>query len=267
MNPYSSPLSEFYENVARYQLLSFHFKNQITDTFDKFSEIIPGGPLTVSGLALIIRDWSEVIPDGWARNYHTGTWASITRDRYAEISNEMLSSIFLHSFAQAYELLTRYMKDLVMIKGTSDPSILEYTRKGTQQTHTRSTLPSGIELYEILAKPLGLKPNSTVKYVTLPANLKDLWTVISEVRHAITHSQGLIRPSKVHLSGGHSYLFNTLFPKSASGEDSIQIFLDYDDLAKAIKTIGEFAFQLYKAASISEGLDWKSFIDPAPANQ
>ncbi|SEJ78801.1 hypothetical protein SAMN05216327_1206 [Dyadobacter sp. SG02] len=91
-------------------------------------------------------------------------------------------------------------------------------------------------------------------------DLKVAWIVLSEVRHAITHQQGRIEVSKVRLTKQHAWLFDWLFPSSYDCDGGSQITISYEDLKKSLEFIVSLAFMFFKAASISENLDWESFI-------
>jgi 2C-methyl-D-erythritol 2,4-cyclodiphosphate synthase len=82
-----------------------------------------------------------------------------------------------------------------------------------------------------------------------------LWKVLLEVRHSITHSNSVIEISKLKLSKHHSEIFDYLFDNLNIDEKSIQIKLDYAKFNKLIKTLSEFAFQMFKIISEKKNLE------------
>ena len=117
-------------------------------------------------------------------------------------------------------------------------------------------MPSGIDLYnsirfatkEIL-KNFSEKNNQGINY-------KILWCVLSEVRHAITHSTSRIKKRKIQISADHFKVFNYFFNYEELNEEEILIIIDYKKFDVLIKRFSEYGFQFYKIFSISDNLKW-----------
>ena len=118
-------------------------------------------------------------------------------------------------------------------------------------------MPSGDNLFQVLKKAGG----ETFKIFTLNNNLgikfKELWTILSEVRHAITHKESTIELTSINKSDHHFNIFNYLFNSKKISDDKVLIELDFKKFEKLIKRFSEFAFQVYKLISIEENLEWK----------
>jgi hypothetical protein len=87
-------------------------------------------------------------------------------------------------------------------------------------------------------------------------SFSEFWCVLSIVRHAITHSQSIIRKALVFKSLTHKLIFNHFFIYHECDQNNIEIRLNYDKLEKLIKSIAEFSFQIFKILSIQKDYDW-----------
>ena len=94
-------------------------------------------------------------------------------------------------------------------------------------------------------------------------NFKEYWDIISEVRHAVVHSSSRINKHKISKSQNHVKLFNRLFTYVSVDDETLQIELDYRKTKYLQKKISEFGFQIFKAISMTENVDWNIFL---PAN-
>ena len=116
---------------------------------------------------------------------------------------------------------------------------------------------SGENLFKLIKKACG--PNFEIYSKNNNNNLrfKELWTVLSECRHAITHSQAVINLNKINKTEYHKKIFDYLFLSTVLRDNNITIELDYSSLDHLLKIVSEFAFQIYKLLSQSENLDWE----------
>ena len=85
---------------------------------------------------------------------------------------------------------------------------------------------------------------------------KELLKVLSEVRHSVTHSKSIIKKSKINLTQYHEKVFNFLFNHAEIDNEQIHIELDFKKFEFLMKKLSEFAFQIFKAISIEEKLEW-----------
>lgn len=83
---------------------------------------------------------------------------------------------------------------------------------------------------------------------------KELWTILSETRHSITHNDSEISISFLKKSNNHWAIFEYLFESKVVSEDTVLITLDYKKFDRLNKRFAEFAYQLFKILSVEEGL-------------
>jgi len=117
-------------------------------------------------------------------------------------------------------------------------------------------MPGGNKLFKILKKVGGKTFSKYSSENNINIRFKELWVVLSDSRHAITHSRSYISQQKIKKSNHHLDIFNFLFNSMISDDGAILIELDYSKFERLIKRISEFAFQVFKILSIEEEIEW-----------
>jgi hypothetical protein len=80
-----------------------------------------------------------------------------------------------------------------------------------------------------------------------------LLKILSEVRHSITHSKSEINKSKINKTKYHNQIFDFFY--LVINDELLKIELDFTKFEYLVKK-AEFSFQIYKAISIEENLNW-----------
>lgn len=252
MNPYKLHLEKFFSRLLELRHTAARMKtvllNSVKD-FENNSEI-----KFISGSALIISDWTGALDNRCQRNYHTGISKITFKENYKEEVDNIISQECCLAFAQSFEALERFLKDCVFTKLQKDE---KYRKElNIEEEILRENLPGGDKLFKWVKKAgdpffskSSKKNNENMKY-------KELWTILSEVRHAITHSSSIIKCTKVKKTDYHSDVFKEFFCYSSIDEQTVLIRLDYRKLDYLVKGIAEFAFQVFKALCMEENIDW-----------
>ncbi|CAM4305984.1 RiboL-PSP-HEPN domain-containing protein [Zobellia roscoffensis] len=258
INPYKKHIDQFFEKLLYYR----HSSSRIDKVFKKEIELYSADKATIHfASALVISDWTVPTDNGWELNFHTGISTETTKEDYeSEIKNISSSQLCL-LYAQSFESFERFLKDCLFSRLERDNDIKDYVisllPKNQNSIITREKMPSGDNLFQVLKKAGG----ETFKIFTLNNNLgikfKELWTILSEVRHAITHKESTIELTSINKSDHHFNIFNYLFNSKKISDDKVLIELDFKKFEKLIKRFSEFAFQVYKLISIEENLEWK----------
>ncbi|MFB9055466.1 hypothetical protein ACFFU9_01810 [Mariniflexile ostreae] len=257
-NPYKIHLDQFFEKLLYYR----HISGRIDKVFKKEIEMYSSDKATMHfASALIISDWTGPTDNGWELNFHTGISTETTKENYEEEIKNISSRQRCLLYAQSFESFERFLKDCLFNKLERDSEIRDYVisllPKNQNSVISRRNMPSGDKLFNVLKKVGG----KTFKKFTTSNNLdikfRELWTILSEVRHAVTHNESTIDLVKINKSDHHFDIFNYLFNSKKLSDEKIIIELDYKKFEKLIKRFSEFAFQVFKLISVEEKLEWK----------
>lgn len=239
---------------------AFHFETILDQSVKNYSNEFSAQINTISGVGLIIHDWSGATDNGWRIVHHTGVVNSIRYDNYEEESSKMLSFNCGYTFSQAFERLCSFIKDCIIQRGKLDPLLLIRKTKNGIDTYNRSNLPGGDPLYKLIKKAAGnyfntssLKNNTNIKF-------SEFWSIIYETRNAIVHAESIAKSERVKTSLYHDKLFHFLYPNHVDLNENVELFLTYKNLESLIGLLADFAFQIFKAFSIQEELEREYFI-------
>lgn len=248
-NPYQKYINDYFQRLLELRHRAYRINVVLRDAKKDFEYVKENDTLSAS--ALIISDWSGPDLNPFARNYHTGVFSRTRGRDYKQEIDHILSFQCCSSFAQGYEALEKFLKDLVYLKSQKDNKFCEKVQAKHDRVVSRSSLRGGDVLFGLSKFACGSAYRDVQK-----VNLKILWSLISDVRHAITHSSSLIKYSKLTSSQEKLGLFKKLFYCSKICKGDVQIEIDYKNLDSLIKVLAEFGFQFFKLASKEGELDW-----------
>lgn len=110
-------------------------------------------------------------------------------------------------------------------------------------------LPGGDKLFKLIKNAIGDEFSEKSKKNNKNLKFKELWTVPSECRHTITHSNLNIDKSKIKITDYHFEIFNHLFYADSVNDAKIKIRLGYKKLERLLKYVAEFGYQMFKLLS------------------
>ncbi|MGV8994033.1 MAG: hypothetical protein ACOH1O_08020 [Flavobacterium sp.] len=246
---YFSTLLEILHTTRRLNKLILLDIKKYSETYAEF----------FSDSALVLRDWSSDDTSKLIQPSFSDTLKSTSKENYKGQMTSVLSREFCLMYSQSYEALERFLKDCVFYKLSGDiyySAVISKLYIDGEEI-TRENMKGGGALYYAIKKignktlqKLSAKNNSNIKF-------KELFEIISNVRHSVTHSNSIILKSKINKSEYHFQIFDLLFSHLVIDEKNIKIQLDFEKFEKLIKIMNEFAFQIFKAISIEEKLDWE----------
>lgn len=106
-------------------------------------------------------------------------------------------------YSQSFETLEIFLKDCLFNKQIKDEELKNYIMSlnniGNYKL-SRESMPGGEKLFRILKKAGGKTFKDFSKQKNNNIKFKELWTVLCETRHSITHSNSKIKKSKLNLS-------------------------------------------------------------------
>jgi hypothetical protein len=248
-NPYKKFINDYFQRLLELRHRAYRINTVLGDAKKDFEYVKEDEILSAS--ALIISDWSGSDVKPFGRNYHTGVFSRTLGRDYKQEIDHILSFQCCNSFAQGYEALEKLLKDLVYLKSQEDKRFYEKVQAKHDRVVNRSSLRGGDVLFGLSKFACGSSYRDPHR-----VNLKILWSLISDVRHAITHSSSLIKYSKLTSSHEKLGLFKQLFFCSQIGKGYVLIEIDYNNLDSLIKVLAEIGFQFFKLTSKEEKLDW-----------
>jgi len=257
-NSYKKSLDQLFEKLLYYR----HISGRINKVFQKEIEQYSSDTAIIHfASALIISDWTGPNENGWDINFHSGITTETTKDNYKSEIEKIHSRQLCLLYAQSFESFERFLKDCLFERLGQDDnfrkSVITLLPKNQNSSITRAKMPGGDHLFKALKKAGGASFKDFTSKNNLNIKFKELWTVLSEVRHAITHNESMIELKLVNKSEYHSDIFNYLFNSKSVSDDFLLIELDYGKFEKLIKRFSEFAFQIFKLLSIEEHIEWK----------
>lgn len=245
------------------RLLGFrHATNRVNKVLLKDVEVyLPEGAQFYSGSALVISDWTGQTDNGWEINFHTGIFKETVKEDYPAEVKRIISRQCCLIYSQAFEALESFLKNVLFYKACQSKIVEQLIVSKLKESvdFKRDTMPGGDMLFELFKKLGGgtytkFSANNNVGF-----KFKELWTIFSVTRHAITHSHSILAMSKVNLTDYHFAVFKNLFDYETKDENKIEIQLDFKKFERLIKKLSEFGFQAFKVISIEEALDWRVY--------
>jgi hypothetical protein len=248
LDNYFSTLLEFIHNCRRLD------KVIILD-IEKYTQT---GSVYESNSTLILSDWTGKTDNGWVLPFHSGLFKNTSRENYKSEMISVLSRELCLMYCQSYESLEKFFKDCVFYKAKNDLNFNEDIKKTfkIEGVRTRENIKGGDLLYKAIKKvgkktlhKLSKENNTNIKF-------GELLKILSEVRHSITHSKSVIKKSKINKTQYHNQIFEFLFSYSEINNEQLRIELDFSKFEYLIIKLAEFGFQIFKAISIEENLNW-----------
>ena len=257
MNTYKKHLDQYFEKLIYFRHISGRINKVFQEDIKKYTD---EKAIIHFASALNISDWTGPTDNGWEINFPTGIITETIKENYETDLNKIASKQLCLLYSQSFEAFERYLKDCLFDRVNRDEKIREYAIsqlfKNPYTTITRSNMPGGNKLFKVLKKAGGVSFKSSSINNNLNIRFGELWNILSEVRHSITHNESLIDIGLINKSNHHASIFNFLFNSKPKSDDTLSVELDYKKFELLIKRFSEFGFQVYKILSIEEGLEW-----------
>lgn len=239
INPYKNYLYSFFNKSNYYFHISYRLENLLNKEFD---DIIVENGVFFSSNALIISDWTGATEDGWELPFHTKVFTTTDKENYNIEMNKMKSRENLMNFAQTFEVFQSFLKDCITKKNSN---ISRNKLKFNDKIFQKITEEGGLTFSNY-----SVKNNKNYKFEVL-------FNICVELRHSITHSNGIVEKNKIIKDEYSEQLFKNMIPEAKFEKDKIILEMSFISFKKNMKTINEFAFQLYKILSIESNLDYR----------
>lgn len=256
-NSYKKNLDCFFEKLLYYR----HISGQINRVFQNEIEVYSNEKSIIHfSSALILSDWTGSTDNGWEKNFHSGIFIQTAKENYKSEIEKIYSKQLCLLYAQSFESFERFLKDCLFDRIVNDENIKKYVitlfPKNQNKEISRAKMPSGENLFKAIKKAGGESFKVFSSNNNQNIRFKEMWTILSEVRHSITHNESMIDIKRISQTTHHKDIFNYLFNSKKVSEDLILIELEYRKFEKLIKRFSEFAFQIFKILSVEENQVW-----------
>lgn len=279
-NPYEKPCKELFAKLNITFGLLFHLVNHLSNYRESVKQLLIQNGFEISdmfaGSALVIRDLTEWPEDNWARYYSTGNFISYG-ESYLSNADDLIYREAAWTISQAYEAFETYLKGISasyiyknpdsvnqslftkhsksLINSELKKNSLEYWNK-----FVRLSYRSGKDALNFLRKEAP-SLSEWEKQNNRNNNLTVWFKIVSEVRHATTHSNLLIDNAKLSsLPNTEVILMNKYFPGIRT-KNGYELRITQKSAETALIFFGEYAFLLFKCLSIKNGYNWQALLN------
>lgn len=258
-NRYYPHLNVFFERLISLRYNAYRINGIVVNSIKNYEDLDEDRMVSFSSLA--ISDITGLTDNGWTINFSTGASRATFARNYKEEAINLVSIECCYAVAQSFEAIEKLFKDLVYEKSSNDGEFFEGIKSAKFPENIRSKYPGGKKLFTFVRKATKESFRKFSHSNNYKLKFSEFWHLLSEVRHAITHSQGIANKKNIFKSLEYEALYNHFFDFTEEPNDQIRIVIDYKQLNAIIKSIAEFAYQVYKILCISDGFDYRVKLD------
>jgi hypothetical protein len=273
MNPLEPALENLFGRLNFYNFLISYIDKRLTNLKNDIerrageSEKI-GVEDLMHGTSLIITDLSGPTDDGWLYQYPTGNF-DVEGEDYLQMLDEFIGREAERVVAQGYEAFETYLYDVTarFCDAKSEQSIvdhfkgnlpkvpdrdLEAWKKAVRGVYRRKPNSDLIDLIRNLGQDL---EKAEVHTNNRGLDLVRWYQITGEVRHAVTHSEGVISSKVIEgLDRKEIRVLRKKYP-GAKTDEGYALQLDVDSAQEALRTFTEYGYAIFKALSEERDYD------------
>ena len=252
INPYKHHLTTFFGTITEFKHTSNRLNKVLLKDAEKYTA---DGAQYFSLTSLVISDWTGPTDNGWKLPFHSGVHKLTEKDNYVKEVENLLSREFGLTFAQSFEAFETLLKDFIVSKIKNDQSFKNSLSE--KKDYNRSSLRGGEDIFKLIKKAGDEKFKKYSKQNNNNFRFTETFKVFSEVRHAITHSQGKIKTSKIPKDNYYKNLFEHMLPLNKLEGETVLLKFEFKTLDRLLIYISEFGFQIFKILSENDNYEWK----------
>jgi hypothetical protein len=273
MNPLEPALENLFGRLNFYNFLISYIDKRLTNLKNDIerrageSEKI-GVEDLMHGTSLIITDLSGPTDDGWLYQYPTGNF-DVEGEDYLQMLDEFIGREAERVVAQGYEAFETYLYDVTarFCDAKSEQSIvdhfkgnlpkvpdrdLEAWKKAVRGVYRRKPNSDLVDLIRNLGQDL---EKAEVHTNNRGLDLVRWYQITGEVRHAVTHSEGVISSKVIEgLDRKEIRVLRKKYP-GAKTDEGYALQLDVDSAQEALRTFTEYGYAIFKALSEERDYD------------
>jgi len=275
-NPIQSPLDDLLLRLNMLNGLVFHLESYLKNLRGLLKQAVAKSnidpSLIFAGTSLAIRDLTEWPENNWAVYYPSGKFFSQGEEEYLRRGDDSLCREVTWTISQAYEAFETFLKDIIatyvfirkdqadtkkvenldprLRKELLEPTNVEYWKEFIRKAYSKN-----VDLLKFLRK-IAPEIEEVEKQNNRNINLTEWYIVVTEVRHAATHSNMLIKSERMRSwSQKRHKLLNRFFPGSDTTGGYI-LNLNRKDAETNLVLFAEYAFGVFKCLSKLQHYEW-----------
>jgi hypothetical protein len=275
-NPLSVPLLELFEKLNIYNGLLRRLEDALTQFKRTYREFYEGQGddrlKAISSHTLAILDLSES-PDEDRITFNPTGRFTVYGSQYVLVADRLLHRDCSWTISIGYEAFETYLNDLLAYAIHIDRSLAKSDKLSKYDKKSRKSFnKEGIEYWkdfvryaykrdnlELLKRYQELEPDISLieKKNLRKLDLTEWFNVVTRVRHAVTHSNMIIKPDRLRLlSTSEKRILRKNFPgKNYNG--GYQLEVGVRNAICAIQIFAEYAFIIFKYLSLHFGYEWQ----------
>ena len=247
-------LDKYYDSLIEYK----HVASRVNRVFvDDIARYTLDNAILNLGSSLVLRDWSGGSSyNGSHYCYATDSIVHTNKEGYSAFINETLSKQFCLLYAQSFEGLERFLKDLLFELQSVDSDLRVSFKSKSDQILPRKKMPSGDTLSGVIDQ---IFDSFSYQKNNAKFDLKTSFYILSQTRHNIIHNNYTFSKSEIFCSNEKRDLFLELFNYDEIDNQTCKIKLNIDDFKKIIDFMCGFAFQIFKKVCLKYDFDWRIY--------
>lgn len=274
MNPFPELAINLFDRIAFLEFIVFYLKTSLNNLSEQVQEAVEGNrirsdmPLTAT--VLNIRDLTEWPPDRWERSYPAGRHY-VTGESYSRFKDDFVFVQSAWAVSQAYEAFETFLLDsighVLMLDpekantsklrnacGNSDTSLsLQDWMDCVREVFRKEDNPKIINFLGKHYSVLRQAETNNNRYT----NLRHCLKIVGMIRHAVTHSSGIISTVVVNsLSLPEQDVLDRSF-ETDDTEGGLSLRISVDQARNALRLFAEYAYLIARTLSTSSGYQWK----------
>lgn len=253
-NPYKKYLDQFLTTMLEF----IHSARRIDTVLKRDLERYKSENAKYIDLShLIIRDWTEELGNEDGINFPTGIIKEVGKEDYENEVKKMISFELCTMLAQSFENLERFIKNCLFEKAISNQDFALIIQKELSNgiELTRENLPGGNRLYKLLKKGANPFFGQFSDSNNIGISFKNFWIVITELRHAITHSNSILDLAEIKKKKDSFKAFESFVSYHSLENEHAQIVFEFNKFRFLMVRVSEFGYQVFKAISTTDGYD------------
>jgi len=266
-NPIEKPLQNCFERLNTLNGALHMIKSQSDIALSRLKSHVSdkAQERLLYGSRLLLEDIGNIPSDLW-RQFHPTNYVFVVRGKDLEQAfADIIEHMNLLIVSQGYETFETFLFDSVAYLHYAQPATAN-SKKLEKWVNKGNSYPSTLEDWSqyVRAKYRGKNDRDLLSWIrrlashvsevekqnTLRMDLREWFAAVSEVRHAATHSKGLIKREKGNsLSTVGQAILRSQFPgmESTNGYD---LHLDTKSSGRALEVFQDYAYAIHKSLSI-----------------
>lgn len=238
-NTFKEHLINYFNKSSYHFHISYRLENLLNNEYDNINH--PNSQF-FSMNRLYISDWTNESEEGWELPFSSNVFTKTDKENYVIEMNNLKSRQNLLNYSQTFEAFQGFLKDCIT--------------QNNNQIKRENLYKNNIILLNLkneIGETFKNKSNRNNKNY----KFEPLFDILVQLRHSITHSNGLVEKNKIIKDEYSNKLFRHMMPEAKFEKSNIILEMPFSSFKRNMTILNEFAFQIYKIFSIENDFDYK----------